>query len=79
MQTNFWHDLGIGFPGFKAMLKGIPSGFRNIKGDHEEDLKSFGSKEDNYPYFNRLVSNIYRSKNVVPYTVVSIFYYKSSF
>ncbi|XP_019867309.1 SET and MYND domain-containing protein 4 [Aethina tumida] len=71
MQTNFWHDLGIGFPGFKAMLKGIPSGFRNIKGDHEEDLKSFGSKEDNYPYFNRLVSNIYRSKNVVPYTVMS--------
>ncbi|CAH0547824.1 unnamed protein product [Brassicogethes aeneus] len=71
MQTNIWHDLGIGFPAFKAMLKGVKSGFRNIKGNHEEDLRCFGSTDDNYPYFNRLVSNIYRSKNVVPYIVMS--------
>lgn len=70
MQANIWYDLGIGFPAFKAALKGVKSGFHVIKGGYEEDLKHFGSKEDNYPYFNRLVSNIYKSKNAAPYIVV---------
>ncbi|ENN79834.1 hypothetical protein YQE_03657, partial [Dendroctonus ponderosae] len=70
MQANIWYDLGIGFPAFKAALKGVKSGFNIIKGGYDEDLKHFGSKEDNYPYFNRLVSNIYKSKNAAPYIVV---------
>lgn len=72
MQANIWYDLGIGFPAFKAVLKGVKSGFNNVKGGYEEDLKHFGSKDDNYPYFNRLVSNIYKSKNAAPYIVVSL-------
>ncbi|KAH1003901.1 SET and MYND domain-containing protein 4 isoform X1 [Dendroctonus ponderosae] len=71
MQANIWYDLGIGFPAFKAALKGVKSGFNIIKGGYDEDLKHFGSKEDNYPYFNRLVSNIYKSKNAAPYIVMS--------
>lgn len=70
MQANIWYDLGIAFPAFKAMLKGVKSGFYNVKGDYEEDLKCFGNKVDNYPYFSRLVSNIYKSKNAAPYIVV---------
>ncbi|KAJ8964737.1 hypothetical protein NQ314_004668 [Rhamnusium bicolor] len=42
-----------------------------LKGNYEEDLKHFGDKNDNYPYFNRLVSNIYKSKNAAPYIVMS--------
>lgn len=72
MQANIWYDLGIAFPAFKAVLRGVKSGLRAIKGTHEEDLKHFGDKNDNYPYFNRLVSNIFKSKNVAPYVVVSI-------
>ncbi|XP_050315438.1 SET and MYND domain-containing protein 4-like [Anthonomus grandis grandis] len=71
MQANIWYDLGIAFPAFKAVLKGVKSGFKCIKGGPEEDLKRFGSKEDNYPYFNRLVSNIYKSKNAAPYIVMA--------
>ncbi|XP_030763066.1 SET and MYND domain-containing protein 4-like [Sitophilus oryzae] len=71
MQANIWYDLGIGFPAFKAVLKGVKSGFKNVKGGYEEDIKRFGSKEDNYPYFNRLVSNIYKSKNAAPYIVMA--------
>lgn len=74
MQANIWYDLGIAFPAFKAVLKGVQSGFCTIKGDYQEDLKHFGDKVDNYPYFNRLVSNIYKSKNAAPYIVVSILY-----
>lgn len=70
MQANIWYDLGIAFPAFKAMLKGVKSGFHNVKGDYEADLKRFGDKIDNYPYFNRLVSNIFKNKNVAPYIVV---------
>lgn len=71
MQANIWYDLGIAFPAFKAVLKGVKSGFKAIKGDCEEDLKKFGDKNDNYPYFNRLVSNIYKNKNAAPYILVS--------
>lgn len=78
MQANIWYDLGIAFPAFKAVLKGVKSGFRTIKGDYQEDLNHFGDKTDNYPYFNRLVSNIYKSKNAAPYIVVSIKYLKVS-
>ena len=71
MQANIWYDLGIGFPAFKAVLKGVSSGLKSTKADVKEDLKRFGNKEDNYPYFARLVSNIYKSKNAAPYIVVS--------
>lgn len=71
MQANIWYDLGIGFPAFKAVLKGVKSGFKSIKGGYEEDLKHFGNQDDNYPYFNRLVSNIYKSKNAAPYIVMA--------
>lgn len=72
MQANIWCDLGIGFPALKAILKGVKSGFKTIKGDHTEDLKHFGDKEDNYPYFNRLVSHIYKNKNAAPFILVSL-------
>ncbi|XP_057661790.1 SET and MYND domain-containing protein 4-like isoform X1 [Diorhabda carinulata] len=71
MQANIWYDLGIAFPAFKAVLKGVKSGFRTIKGDFGEDLKKFGDKTDNYPYFNRLVSNIYKGKNAAPYILMA--------
>lgn len=72
MQANIWCDLGIGFPALKAILKGVKSGFKTIKGDHTEDLKHFGDKDDNYPYFNRLVSHIYKNKNAAPFILVSL-------
>ncbi|KAJ8910841.1 hypothetical protein NQ315_015576 [Exocentrus adspersus] len=71
MQANIWYDLGIAFPAFKAVLKGVKSGFRALKTTYEDDLKQFGDKKDNYPYFNRLVSNIYKSKNAAPYIVMA--------
>lgn len=78
MQANIWYDLGIAFPAFKGVLKGVISGFRTVKGDYQEDLKHFGDKVDNYPYFNRLVSNIYKNKNAAPYIVVSVIYQTES-
>lgn len=72
MQANIWCDLGIGFPALKAILKGVKSGFKTIKGNHTEDLKHFGDKDDNYPYFNRLVSHIYKNKNAAPFILVSL-------
>nr|CAI5865840.1 unnamed protein product [Callosobruchus analis] len=71
MQASIWYDLGIAFPAFKAMLKGVRSGFKTIKADHGEDVKKFGDKDDNYPYFNRLVSHIYKTKNAAPYVIMA--------
>ncbi|KAL1516683.1 hypothetical protein ABEB36_000563 [Hypothenemus hampei] len=71
MTANIWYDLGIGFPAFKAVLKGVKSGFKSLKRSYKEDLKHFGNKDDNYPYFNRLVSHIYKSKNATPYMVMA--------
>ncbi|CAH1968869.1 unnamed protein product [Acanthoscelides obtectus] len=71
MKGSIWYDLGIAFPAFKAVLKGVKSGFKTIKGDHSEDLKKFGDKQDNYPYFNRLISHIYKTKNAAPYVVMA--------
>jgi hypothetical protein len=71
MQANIWFDLGIAFPAFKAMLQGALSGFESLECSYEEDLKCFGDKQDNYRYFNRLLSNIYKNKNVAPYIVMA--------
>ncbi|CAG9864473.1 unnamed protein product [Phyllotreta striolata] len=71
MKANIWYDLGIAFPAFKAVLKGAKTGFKIVKGDYEADLKKFGDKTDNYPYFNRLVSNIYKLKNAAPYILLA--------
>ncbi|XP_066256363.1 SET and MYND domain-containing protein 4-like [Euwallacea similis] len=71
MQANIWYEMGIGFPTFKSIMKGVKSGFRCIKGDHEEDLKHFGNKQDNYPYFSRLMIHIYKNKNAALFFLVS--------
>ncbi|XP_044254997.1 SET and MYND domain-containing protein 4-like [Tribolium madens] len=71
MQANIWFDLGIALPAFKVMLEGAATGFRSLEGGFEDDLKCFGDKDDNYRYFNRLLSNIYKNKNVAPYIVMA--------
>lgn len=72
MQANIWFDLGIAFPAFKALVKGIGAGLEvSADANYEEDLKKFGDKQNNYKYFNRLLSNIYKNKNMAPYTIMA--------
>lgn len=71
MQLGLWYSIGIGFPAFRAMLKGSSSLFKNIIGYHEDDAIQFGSADDNYPYFIKLISNLSKMDDVVPCVIVS--------
>lgn len=75
MQTDLWYNIGIAFPAFRALIKGARSGFNTLDSDHKADTVCFGDEHDNYPYFNKLVSNISKMKNVLPLIIV-IFYIK---
>lgn len=55
MQANIWYELGIGFAAFKAICKGLQSKFTEI---NSINITHFGSKTDNYPYFNTLLSHL---------------------
>lgn len=57
-KIKFWYDIGSGFPGFRAMLKGIKSGFHTQPQSFEEDVLHFGNQEDNYIYLNKLLSRM---------------------
>lgn len=71
IRGNIWFHLGIAFPAFKTMILGVQSGFCQNECSFEDDLKQFGDKNDNYFYFNRLIANIYKSKNALPYLVMA--------
>lgn len=51
MVGDVWYHLGIAFPAFRALLKGVDCIYEEI----QVDSKCFGNKENNYPYFNSLV------------------------
>lgn len=55
MQANIWYGLGIGFAAFKAICKGFQSKFSDVG---SMNITQFGSKTDNYPYFNTLLSHL---------------------
>lgn len=61
MQANIWFELGIAFAAFKAMCKGLYSKFSIL---NPGDFTKFGSKEDNYTYFNTLVSHLSYNEHV---------------
>lgn len=70
-QLDLWYNVGIGYPAFKAVQKGINSNHQKLP------LKSiiisnrqFGSKEDNYPYFNDLITNLGKVYDLSPFLVV---------
>ncbi|KAK9882070.1 hypothetical protein WA026_018917 [Henosepilachna vigintioctopunctata] len=54
MQTDMWYHLGITLPAFKAFCKGMNA---NSTGIQINNI-CFGSKFNNYPYFNSLVYHI---------------------
>lgn len=71
MSHDLWYDLGIGLPAFRALMKGVKSGFKSLKSSYEEDVKRFGDEEDYYPYFDRLMSNVDKIDNMTLLMVVS--------
>ena len=70
MATNFWYHMGIGLPSFKAMVKGVNSVFKEV--NPVTETKCFGSLNDNYCYFNTLMSNISEKNDVTHLLVVSL-------
>lgn len=56
MQANVWYELGVTYPAFRAVCKGLPSNFKTAEICYDTPIK-FGSKQDNYPYFNSLISH----------------------
>lgn len=61
MKTEVWYDLGLFFAAFKAVCKGIPSGFRELEVSKKDKkgVLQFGTKDgDNYPYFNSMESHL---------------------
>ncbi|KAF2906131.1 hypothetical protein ILUMI_00047 [Ignelater luminosus] len=69
MQADLWYNIGIAFPAFRALLKGAKSGFNTLDTDYKTDTVCFGNKCNNYPYFNKLVSNISKMKNILPFII----------
>lgn len=67
MQANLWYKLGIAFPAFRAICKGKASTFAEIKSN---EIAQFGNKEDNYPYFNSLLSHWTYNKFIVDTAIV---------
>lgn len=60
MQTRLWYDIGIAFPAWRTVVKGIKSGFSESLDSRESDLDHYGDINDNYVYFNKLESNFSR-------------------
>ncbi|XP_045465214.1 SET and MYND domain-containing protein 4-like isoform X2 [Harmonia axyridis] len=52
MFGDIWYHLGIAYPAFRALLKGINSTLQTVELDN---IKCFGDKEDNYSFFNSLL------------------------
>lgn len=71
MQANLWYKIGIAFPALRAVIKGISTGLCNLKSTFEDDTLSFGNKNNNYGYFNKLVSNMSMMANLTPLVIVS--------
>lgn len=74
LRNNFWYEIGIGFPVFRALLKGKQSNFRTIELSYETDRSEsnikFGTSDDNYPYFNTLLTNMETIPNITPLLLV---------
>lgn len=66
MQANIWYDLGIAFAAFKAICKGLRSRFADAS-----KTSGFGSKEDNYPHFNTLLSHLHCNEHLDSMALVS--------
>lgn len=60
MQTGLWFNIGIAFPAWRAVVRGIKSGFSEPLDGCESDVDHYGDINDNYIYFNKLESNISR-------------------
>lgn len=77
LRNDFWYEIGIGFPVFKALLKGKRSHFQGFKKPYSKNSiewnVAFGSVEDNYPYFNTLSTNMEKISNTTPLLLVRIF------
>lgn len=59
MQSRIWYEYEFyeffrTFEAFRAICLGIASKFAAVKSN---EITRFGSKEDNYPYFNSLLSH----------------------
>lgn len=70
MQTKLWYDVGIAFPAWRAVVKGVDSGYAELKEQLKSDVHQYGDFKDNYSYFNRLESNLSRVTDIKPYVVV---------
>lgn len=54
MKYGFWYNIGLGFPAFKALVKGIPSKFEPVA-HIIETQRTFGN---DYKYFDSLESHL---------------------
>ncbi|KAK5640019.1 hypothetical protein RI129_010830 [Pyrocoelia pectoralis] len=71
MQSDLWYHLGIGFPALKGLIKGLPSGFCTLNSSYEADTVKFGDELDNYPYFNKLITNLSKMDDIIPITIIA--------
>ncbi|KAB0792442.1 hypothetical protein PPYR_14401 [Photinus pyralis] len=70
MRADLWYHLGIGFPAVRALFKGLPHGLRALSSSYEDTAK-FGDPFDNYPYFDKLISNLSKMDNILPLIVTA--------
>lgn len=68
MQANIWYELGITYAAFKAICKGIPSGFSEVKA---KNSTVFDNKNDHYSHFNSLLSHLDSYKHLDSMALVS--------
>ncbi|KAK4872965.1 hypothetical protein RN001_014994 [Aquatica leii] len=66
MRCNLWYYIGIGFPALRTIIKGVSTGLCTLETKFEDDTARFGVVDNNYPYFNKLVSNLSKMENVLP-------------
>lgn len=70
MHSRLWYDIGIAFPAWRTVVKGLKSGWFESADSRESDVDHYGDIDDNYMYFNKLESNISRMAILQPYVVV---------
>ncbi|XP_018325620.1 histone-lysine N-methyltransferase ASHR1-like isoform X2 [Agrilus planipennis] len=71
MQTNFWQEIGVGFPAFRAFLKGLSSHFERLPSNYDFEMCPFGDETNNYRFFNALVTNFCHMENITKILIIA--------
>nr|XP_022900036.1 SET and MYND domain-containing protein 4-like [Onthophagus taurus] len=71
MTAGIWYDLGVAYPAFRGVVKALEANLPKLESSYESMVENFGNKENNYEYFNKLLTNIEHLESITQILVLS--------